>query len=87
MIIFTRTKTDTPESIEGENLAAHIVLCRQRDKSMNERLDELEERQAKLENKESELKSYLLKTITTAAFALVSSAFSLGIMLSQFGKH
>lgn len=87
MILFTKTKTDTPESIEGENLATHIVLCRQRDQSIKERMDEIEQRQINLESRESDIKSYILRTVTTAAIALISSAFSLGIMLSQYGKH
>lgn len=87
MIIFTKTKTDTPETIEGENLAAHIVLCRQRDRSINERMDEIEQRQNAIEERERDIKSYILRTVTTAAIALISSAFSLGVMLSQYVKH
>jgi hypothetical protein len=87
MLIFTKTKVESPESIEGENLAAHVILCRQRDLSTKERMDEIEERQNKLESRESDLRSYILKTITTAAFALLSSAVSLGMMLSEFVKR
>ncbi len=87
MLIFTKTKTDTPETVEGENLAAHIILCRQRDQSIKERMDEIEDRQIKLESRESDIRSYILRTVTTAAIALISSAFSLGVMLSQYGKH
>jgi hypothetical protein len=87
MILYTKTKTDTPDTVEGENLAAHVVLCRQRDISIKERMDELEQRQDKIENREHELRSYILKTITTAAFALLSSAVSLGIMLFEFVKR
>lgn len=86
MLIFTRTKTDTPETVEGENLAAHVILCRQREISINERMDEIEQRQIKIETREHDLRSYILKTITTAAFALLSSAVSLGILVSQFVK-
>jgi hypothetical protein len=84
--IFTKTKVDTPDSVEGENLAAHVILCRQRDLSSKERMDEIEERQNKIEQREHELRSYILKTITTAAFALLSSAVSLGVMIAQFVK-
>lgn len=87
MIFYTKTKTDTPETIEGENLAAHVILCRQREISINERMDEIEQRQIKIENREHDLRSYILKTITTAAFALLSSAVSLGMLVSQFVKH
>lgn len=87
MLIFTKTKVESPDSIEGENLAAHVVLCRQRYESMQTRMDEIEERQIKLESRESDLRSYILKTVTTAAFALLSSAISLGIMISDFVKH
>lgn len=87
MILYTKTKVDTPETIEGENLAAHVILCRQREISINERMDELEQRQIKTENREHEIRSYILKTITTAAFALLSSAVSLGVMLSDFIKR
>jgi len=87
MILYTTTKTDTPESVEGENLAAHVVLCRQREISINDRMDEIEQRQNKMEQREHELRSYILKTITTAFLALLSSAVSLGVMISQFIKH
>jgi len=86
MLIFTKTKTDTPETVEGENLAAHIILCRQREASIKSRMDEIEDRQIKLESRESDIRSYILKTVTTAAIALISSAFSLGLMLSQHSK-
>lgn len=87
MILYTKTKIDTPETIEGENLAAHVILCRQRETSINERMDEIEQRQNKIEQREHELRSYILKTITTAAFALLSSAVSLGVMISEFVKR
>ena len=86
MILYTKTKVDTPETIEGENLAAHVILCRQREASINERMDEIEDRQIKLESRESDIRSYILRTVTTAAFALLSSAVSLGVMLSEFVK-
>lgn len=86
MLIFTKTKTDTPETVEGENLAAHIILCRQREASIKSRMDEIEDRQIKLESRESDIRSYILRTVTTAAIALISSAFSLGLMLSQHSK-
>lgn len=86
MILYTKTKTDTPDTVEGENLATHVILCRQRELSMNKRIDEIEEKQSKLEQRESDLRSYILRTITTAAFALLSSAVSLGVMLSDFIK-
>lgn len=85
--IFTKTKVDTPDSVEGENLAAHVIICRQREASINSRMDELEERQNKIEQREHELRSYILKTITTAFLALLSSAVSLGVMISQFVKN
>ena len=87
MLIFTKTKVETPESVEGENLAAHVVLCRQRETSINSRMDEIEQRQNKIEEREHELRSYILKTITTAFLALLSSAVSLGVMISQFVKN
>jgi len=87
IVLYTTTKVDTPDTIEGENLAAHVILCRQRDISIKNRMDELEQRQDKIEAREHELRSYILKTITTAAFALLSSAVSLGIMLFQFVKR
>ena len=87
MLIFTKTKVESPDSIEGENLAAHVILCRQREASTKARMDEIEERQSRLESRESDLRSYILKTITTAAFALLSSAVSLGMMISEFAKR
>ncbi len=87
MLIFTKTRVDTPETVEGENLATHVILCRQRAEAVDARMAEIEERQIKLESRESDLKSYILKTITTAAFALLSSAVSLGIMIADFVKH
>jgi hypothetical protein len=87
IVLYTTTKVDTPDTIEGENLAAHVILCRQRDISIKNRMDELEQRQDKIEAREHELRSYILKTITTAAFALLSSAVSLGIMLFEFVKR
>ena len=87
MILYTKTKTDTPDTVEGDNLAAHVIICRQREASINSRMDELEERQNKIEQREHELRSYILKTITTAFLALLSSAVSLGVMISQFIKH
>lgn len=86
MILYTKTKTDTTDNVEGENLAAHVVLCRQREISINNRMDELDQRQDKIEHREHELRSYILKTITTAAFALLSSAISLAAMIFQFAK-
>ena len=75
------------QRVEGENLAAHVILCRQRDASTKARMDEIEDRQIKLESRESDLRSYILKTITTAAFALLSSAVSLGMLISDFVKR
>lgn len=86
MILYTTTKTDTPDTIEGESLAAHVILCRQREISINERMDELDQRQNKIEQREHELRSYILKTITTAFLALLSSAVSLGVMFFEFVK-
>lgn len=87
MILYTKTKIDTPDTIEGENLAAHVILCRQREISIVNRMDELEQRQDKIETRESDLRSYILKTITTAFIALLSSAVSLGVMISEFIKR
>lgn len=86
MILYTKTKIDTPENIEGENLAAHVILCRQREVSNDKRITELEEQVDRIENRENDLRSYILRTITTAAFALLSSAVTLGVMLSDFFK-
>lgn len=86
MIIYTKTKVDTPETIEGENLAAHVILCRQRELAIENRMEELEEKQSKIEQREHELRAYILRTITTAAFALLSSAVSLGAMIAQYIK-
>ena len=87
IVLYTTTKVDTPDTIEGENLAAHVILCRQREASIKNRMDEIEQRQDKIEAREHDLRSYILKTITTAAFALLSSAVSLGIMLFEFVKR
>lgn len=87
MLIFTKTKVETPESVEGENLAAHVVLCRQREISINNRMDEIEQRQNKIEQREHELRSHILKTITAVLLSLLSSAVSLGVMISQFVKN
>lgn len=84
MLIFTKTKVETPESVEGESLAAHVVLCRERETSIVNRMDELEQRQNKIEQREHELRSYILKTVTTAFISLLSSAVSLGVMVFQF---
>jgi hypothetical protein len=86
MLIFTKTKVETPESVEGENLAAHVVLCRQREISINNRMDEIEQRQNKIEQREHELRSHILKTVTAVLLSLLSSAVSLGVMISQFVK-
>ena len=86
MILYTKTKVETPESVEGESLAAHVVLCRQREISINSRMDDLEQRQNKIEQREHELRSYILKTVTTAFISLLSSAVSLGVMIFQFLK-
>lgn len=87
MIIYTKTKVETPETVEGENLAAHVVMCRQRELAMEKRMEEIEDKQSKIEQREHELRSYILKTITTAFLALLSSAVSLGVMISQFIKN
>jgi hypothetical protein len=87
MIIYTKTKVETPETVEGENLAAHVVMCRQRELAMEKRMEEIEEKHSKIEQREHELRSYILKTITTAFLALLSSAVSLGVMISQFIKN
>ena len=87
MLIFTKTKVETPESVEGESLAVHVVLCRQREESTNNRMDEIEQRQNKIEQRERELHSYILKTITAACLALLSSAVSLAVVISQFVKN
>lgn len=87
MIIYTRTKVETPDTVEGENLAAHVVMCRQREVATEKRMIEIEEKQSKIEQREHELRSYILKTITTAFLALLSSAVSLGVVISQFVKN
>jgi hypothetical protein len=87
MLIYTKTKVETPETVEGESLAAHVLLCRQREISINNRMDEIEQRQNKIEQREHELRSYILKTITAAFLALLSSSVSLGVMISQFIKN
>jgi hypothetical protein len=86
MIIYTFPPKENPEHVEGESLATHVMLCRQRDLSTTKRLSEIDERQDKIETRESELRSYILRTITTAAIALLSSAISLGVMISSFIK-
>ena len=88
MIIYTLTTTkENPEHVEGESLAAHVMLCRERDLASTKRLSEIDERQDKIEARENELRLYILRTITTAAIALLSSAVSLGVMLSGFIKQ
>ena len=87
MIIYTKTRIDTPETVEGENLAAHVVICRQRELAVDKRMVEIEERQIKIEQREHDLRAYIVRTITTAAFALLSSAVALGMMVSQFIKN
>lgn len=86
MIIYTLAQKENPEHVEGESLAAHVMLCRERDISTAKRLSEIDERQDKIETREHELRSYILKTVTTAAIALISSAVSLGVMISGFIK-
>lgn len=86
MIIFTKTKTEAPETIEGENLAAHVILCRQRDVAITSRLDNIDDEIGKIESRENELRAYLLRTITTAALALLSSAVSIGVIFSEYVK-
>lgn len=86
MLIFTKTKSDTPETVEGDNLAAHVVMCRQRELAMDKRMQEIEVRQNVIDEKESELRSYILRTITTAALSLLSSAITVGVLISQFLK-
>jgi hypothetical protein len=86
IVLYTKTKTDAPETIEGENLAAHVILCRQRDIAITTRFEEMNDRQDKIENSEKELRAYLLRTITTAALALLSSAVSFGVIISEFVK-
>lgn len=85
-MIIVKTHTETPENVEGENLAAHVILCRQRELSSTIRMDEIEDRQDKIEDREHALKSFLMKTITTALLALISSAFSIGVLLSEYFK-
>jgi hypothetical protein len=87
MIIYTKTKIDTPDTIEGENLAAHVVLCQQRDAVNKNRITTLSDRLDRIEERENELRSYILKTITTAAFSLLSSAISLGVMISHYIRN
>ena len=87
MLIFTKTKSDTPETVEGDNLAAHVVMCRQRELAMDKRMQEIEVRQNVIDEKESELRSYILRTITTAALSLLSSAITVGVLISQFLKN
>ncbi len=87
MLIFTKTKTDTPETVESDNLVAHVVMCRQRELAMDKRMEEIEERQNDIASKEEELRSYILRTITTAALALLSSAITVGVIISQFLKN
>lgn len=85
MIIVTKIK-DTPEAIESENLAAHVILCRQKAESNDKRLDEIEDRQDKIETRERDMRSFLTRTITTALLALISSAFSIGVLISEHSK-
>ncbi len=87
MLIFTKTKTDTTETVEGENLAAHVIMCRQREFAMEKRMEEIEQRQNNYDSREHELRSYISRTITTAAIALLSSAVTVGVMISQFLKN
>lgn len=86
MIIFTKTNVESTETVEGENLAAHVIICRERDSAVNNRLNEIDERLDKIETKEYELRTSIFRTITTAAFALLSSAVSLGVLFSEFVK-
>ena len=86
MIIYTKTKVETPETVESESLAAHVVMCRQRELVMEKRMEEIEEKQNKIEEREHDLRSYILRTITTAAFALLSSAVSLVVVFLEFIK-
>lgn len=86
MIIYTYTAKENPEHVESESLAAHVMLCKQRDASISKRLSELDERQDKIESRENELRLYILRTITTAAIALLSSALSLGAMIFGYVK-
>lgn len=84
MIIYTTKTKETPENLEGESLAAHVAMCRQREVTMQKRLDDIETKQTKIETREEELRTYILRTITTVAISLVSSALSFGMMLSEF---
>lgn len=86
-ILYTKTKVDTPENVEGENLGAHVILCRERAAATHTRMSKIEEKMNTIEQREEQLRSYILKTITTAAIALLSSAVSVGVMFSHYIKN
>jgi hypothetical protein len=78
---------DNQESVETTSLAAHVAIQKERDLVIDDQIDEIKKRQNEIEDRERELKSFLLRTVTTAAIALLSSAVSLGVAISQFVKN
>lgn len=87
MIIISQTKTiTTPETVEGESLSTHVILCRQKELAHIKRMEDLDARQDKLEATERELRSFLLRTITSVALAILTSAVSIGVHIANLLK-
>jgi len=74
------------DNIENESLAAHVALCRQRESSQSRRMSNMEIRQDEIESRERLLKTFLLKTVTGASFAIISSVASISYVVFEFLK-
>ena len=84
--MWVQIKQKSNENIESDSLAAHVALSQERDSVQDKRITDLENKQEETEQRERELKNLLLRTISGAFIAIISSAVSIGAVVFNYIK-
>jgi hypothetical protein len=84
--MWVQIKQKSNETIESDSLAAHVALSKEREATIISRITDLETKQEETEQREHELKNLLLKTVSGAFIAIISSAFSIGAVVFNYLK-
>lgn len=84
--MWVQIKQKSNQNAESENLSTHVLLSQEREATQNKRITELEDKQKENEEREREFKNLMIKSITGASIAFISSAISIGAVVFNYFK-
>jgi len=84
--MWVQIKQKSNDNVESDDLSTHVLLSKEREAAQNNRITDLEIKQRESEERERELKNLLLRTISGAAVALISSIISIATVVFSYFK-